>query len=311
MIADKDELEKLVTRWKLPADNPRSGLVAQLLENQQNWFNSVEIPDSVEENFGPDWRQVIYDAITKAWFSHPLPDLCSMQPANGPLDKIFYFQPHNPGIQQGAQTYSLQIASDDIQLHPRKVKARIEIAHDYSGIDQEILEYVFEELLTDVSREILCTMLNSADDSARITETTSTRLLDDIGRASHLIHRNSQRAPANNIVANERMLVLLGMDVPISNGQVQKIGTLERKWTVYLDPYFPKGNLLLWYNGPSHMDSAIIYSPYQYNFAPFDDSGRKYVSRVRHKISMLKPDYVHIVRFNVLERMAKAVEDAD
>ena len=167
---------------------------------------------------------------------------------------------------------------------------------------------MFEELLTGTAREIIGTMFHWAKGAGLTVDATPSKLFDEVRRASHLIHRSSQRAPANNIIANAEMLNLMGVELEEpSNGQIQKVAVVDGKWNVYLDPLFPEAEMLLWYNGPRELDSPVVYSPYTYDFTPWDHTKRKFMGRTRHKITLVRPEFTYVVRLNALDRIAKAV----
>ncbi len=43
---------------------------------------------------------------------------------------------------------------------------------------------------------------------------------------------------------------------------VYVMGTLQHKWTVIVDPFFPEGKILVGLKGPMFPDSGLVYSPY-------------------------------------------------
>lgn len=171
----------------------------------------------------------------------------------------------------------------------------------------------FEKTLVEVEREVLRTMFHTAKAAGNELDTNPVSALDDIRRASLKVHRATQRGPANNLIANADMLNLFATNAPggdwntVSKNNPQKVGTLEGKWNIYLDPQFPEGEILLWYNGPSDFDTCIIYSPYTYGFVPFDHERTEFCGRTRHKITMVDTDRTYVVKLNVLERIVIAV----
>lgn len=66
-------------------------------------------------------------------------------------------------------------------------------------------------------------------------------------------------------------------------GTIVKLGVLQGKWTVYVDPYFTKDRILVGYQGPDVLDTGAVFAPYipiqftQTFFDPADNSLRKSV----------------------------------
>lgn len=314
-----EETKVLAKRWGLNPSKQVELAVAIILENQEKWFDMVaaEIPDSVAESFGDDWRDKVYESIKQAWFTSPIPEIAALQPFTKVIGDVMYMsyaqqQPSSAPTPAGANvpTISMNIARQQVQVQPRKVKARLTIPSVLDKLADNagtLLESLFVELLDEVTREILGTLYWNVKGSTFITETTKTNLVNDISRGSHHIHRRSMRAPANNLIANRKMLQHLGFNPPIGKGRVCKVGVHQGKLNVYLDDHFPDAEMMLWYHGRSILDSAVVYTPYNYNFYPWDSENNEFVGRVRHKITLIKPEYVHLLRINVLDQVADAV----
>ena len=102
-------------------------------------------------------------------------------------------------------------------------------------------------------------------------------------------------------------IVLDASEVSYSFG-VEKVGTVSNKYTVYKDPYFPEGMILLGYKGGSFLESGFVYAPYvpllvtPTIFAPEDFTPRKGVM-TRYASQMIRPEMygiVFVVDLNVI-----------
>jgi hypothetical protein len=65
---------------------------------------------------------------------------------------------------------------------------------------------------------------------------------------------------------------------------------------VFVDPLFPPNQILMGYQGPSILDTGVVYSPYipmemtPLFVDPNDQSLRRSV-RTRHKITLTRPEF--------------------
>ena len=90
-----------------------------------------------------------------------------------------------------------------------------------------------------------------------------------ISQVSYAIHKRTHRGPANWIVTSPDVAAILEAtpfftmtsDVTLSGG-IMKVGTLQGKWTVYVDPYFARTKMLVGRQGNSQVDTGYIFAPY-------------------------------------------------
>ena len=90
-----------------------------------------------------------------------------------------------------------------------------------------------------------------------------------ISQLSYQIHKRTHRGPATWIVTSPEVASLLEStpfftmtsDMTMSGG-IMKVGTLQGKWTVYVDPYFTRNRMLLGRQGNSQVDTGYILAPY-------------------------------------------------
>lgn len=145
-------------------------------------------------------------------------------------------------------------------------------------------------------------------------------LADTLNTVSNEIHKRSLRHGANFIVCSPEVasviesmhmykptIVLDANEVSYSFG-VEKIGTVSNKYTVYKDPYFPEGMILMGYKGGSFLESGFVYAPYvpllvtPTIFAPEDFTPRKGVM-TRYASQMIRPEMyglVFVIDLNVI-----------
>ena len=83
---------------------------------------------------------------------------------------------------------------------------------------------------------------------------------------------------------------------PLRKGGILKQGVLKRKWIVFVDPLFPANQMLMGYQGPSILDTGLIYSPYipmeiTPNFIDPNDLSLRRAVRTRHKITLTRAEF--------------------
>ena len=86
------------------------------------------------------------------------------------------------------------------------------------------------------------------------------------------IHRKTLRGGANFLVVGPEVANILeftsGFRAKItaddSKGQVGavNVGSISKKWDVYVDPYFPRNVVLVGRKGGSFLESGYVYAPY-------------------------------------------------
>jgi len=99
-------------------------------------------------------------------------------------------------------------------------------------------------------------------------------LIETLLEASNAIHKKTLRGAANFIVTSPEVCTMLEAthtfrpqlsldekEVKYSLG-LEKVGTLNGRWTVYKDPFFQTNKVLLGYKGANFLENGFIYSPY-------------------------------------------------
>lgn len=102
-------------------------------------------------------------------------------------------------------------------------------------------------------------------------------LLETITDVANTIHKKTLRGSGNFIVTSPDVCTILEHLVAYrpsykldADGQVQDnmsvgaeaVGTLNNRYTVYKDPYFPSNKLLIGLKGNTFLESGYIYAPY-------------------------------------------------
>lgn len=216
----------------------------------------------------------------------------------------------------------LDVEIKEIRAESRKVKAlaSVESADDLRAlwgrdIDADQVAIMSDEMTAEIDREIAGTALNAVEPVAVVKWDRATpsgvsdpehlkSLVIRLSRAAHIVHRRTQRAPANWIITSSDIASLFdNIDgfVAVDEGHVYqggiiKQGVLQRKWVIFIDPLFPPNQILMGYQGPSILDTGIVYSPYipmemtPLFVDPNDQSLRRSV-RTRHKITLARPEF--------------------
>ena len=135
-------------------------------------------------------------------------------------------------------------------------------------------------------------------------------LLETINDVSASIHRKTLRGGATFIVCSPEVANLLEFtsgfranvthdDDKGTSGAVN-VGSLQSKWDVYVDPYFPRNVILAGRKGNNFLESGYVYSPYvplqvtPTIFGPEDFVPRKGVM-TRYAKKMVRPDMYGLV----------------
>ena len=97
-------------------------------------------------------------------------------------------------------------------------------------------------------------------------------LMETINDVSARIHRKTLRGGANFIVCSPEVASLLeftagfrasvAVDDEGGSWGAQNVGSLSKKMDVYVDPYFPRGLVLVGRKGNSFLESGYVYAPY-------------------------------------------------
>jgi hypothetical protein len=195
---------------------------------------------------------------------------------------------------------NLDIQLSEVRARTRKLKAlwSSESADDlkaFHGIDAEaeLVAGIAAEIALEIDREIINDLqLFATGATGTFSRTVPSGMVErdhlssivlKLSQISNQIHRNSLRGPANWIVTSTEVSALIeslshhGDFRPIFAGAnagahdapetpqtfgIYKVGTLQSKWMVYKDPYFPANKALLGYKGGTFIDAGYVWAPY-------------------------------------------------
>ena len=156
-------------------------------------------------------------------------------------------------------------------------------------IDQEILEDLLKgatagtqywsrrpgKFLNKSTGQPISTSANEALLGADFTGTVSEwyeTLLETINDVSAQIHRKTLRGGANFLVCGPEVSNLLeftaGFKATVTHDDDRgttgavNVGSLSKKWDVFVDPYFPRNVVLVGRKGNSFLESGYVYAPY-------------------------------------------------
>ena len=97
-------------------------------------------------------------------------------------------------------------------------------------------------------------------------------LLETVNDVSAQIHRKTLRGGANFLVCGPEVASILEMtagfrakvapDADSGDAGAMQVGSISKKWDVYVDPYFPRNVLLVGRRGAQFLESGYVYAPY-------------------------------------------------
>jgi len=135
-------------------------------------------------------------------------------------------------------------------------------------------------------------------------------LIETVNDVSAQIHRKTLRGGANFVVVSPEVANILeftagfraNVTADADKGDIGavKVGSLNRKFDVIVDPYFPRNALLVGRKGASFLESGYVYAPYvplqttPTIFGPEDFVPRKGVM-TRYGKKMVRPDMYGLV----------------
>jgi hypothetical protein len=97
-------------------------------------------------------------------------------------------------------------------------------------------------------------------------------LIETVNDVSAQIHRKTLRGGANFVVTSPEVANIMeftaGFRASVTADDnkgvagTQKVGSVSKKFDVYVDPYFPRNLLLVGRKGNSFLESGYVYAPY-------------------------------------------------
>ncbi len=135
-------------------------------------------------------------------------------------------------------------------------------------------------------------------------------LVETINEVSAAIHRKTLRGGANFIVCSPEVANLLeftagfranvGVDTDSGTVGAVKVGSISKKWDVFVDPYFRRNLVLVGRKGGSFLESGYVYAPYvPLQVTPTIFGTEDFVPRkgvmTRYAKKMVRPDMYGLV----------------
>lgn len=135
-------------------------------------------------------------------------------------------------------------------------------------------------------------------------------LIEQINDVSAQIHRKTLRGGANFVVTSPEVANILeftaGFRADVQLDEVKgsigtvKVGSINKKWDVYVDPYFVRNLILVGRKGSSFLESGYVYAPYvPLQVTPTIFGNEDFVPRkgimTRYAKKMVRPDFYGLV----------------
>ena len=155
-----------------------------------------------------------------------------------------------------------------------------------------------------VNRESGVPLAVQPDFTGTVSEWYET-LIETVNDVSAQIHRKTLRGGANFLVCGPEVANVLeftsGFRASVTHDDdtgtvgAVKEGSINKKWDLYVDPYFPRNVILVGRKGSSFLESGYVHAPYvplqmtPTIFAPEDLTPRKGVM-MRYGKRMVRPD---------------------
>jgi len=151
--------------------------------------------------------------------------------------------------------------------------------------------------------------LMGADFTGTVSEWYET-LIETINDVSARIHRKTLRGGANFVVCSPEVANLMeftaGFRASVTHDDDRgtagavKVGSLSKKFDVYVDPYFPRNVVLIGRRGSSFLESGYVYAPYvPLQVTPTIFGTEDFVPRkgvmTRYAKKMVRPDMYGLV----------------
>ena len=219
---------------------------------------------------------------------------------------------------------SFDLESVTVSVTERKLRAQWspELAQDVAAFhnidaEAELTALLSEQVAAEIDREILRDLRKGAawnlrwdyNGWRRISATTNytqkdwnQTLITAINQLSAQIHKSTLRGGANWIVVSSEVSAIMD-DLEyfhVSNASpeqdqynmgIERVGTLQGRYQVYRDPYFPPNQVLIGHKGTSLLDTGYIYAPYvplqltptmynPFNFTPIKGIMTRYAKKM-------------------------------
>ena len=243
---------------------------------------------------------------------------------------------------------TFRLDSVTVAVTERKLRATWspELAQDVSAFhnidaEAELTALLSEQVAAEIDREILKDLRNGAAWNLRwdyngwrrsntaqgyaayTQKDWNQTLITTINQLSAQIHKSTLRGGANWIVCSAEASAIFddleyfhvsnaAPEQDSYNMGIEKIGTLSGRYTVYRDPYFPAGKVLIGHKGKSLLDTGYVYAPYvplqltptmynPFNFAPIKGIMTRYAKKMVNNRFYAKVNIDGIQTFSINE----------
>ena len=220
---------------------------------------------------------------------------------------------------------SFQLTSETVSVEERKLRATWspELAQDVSAFhnidaEAELTAILSEQIAAEVDREILRDLRKAAPWKQRwdyngwqrmATPSTvytqkdwNQTLITKVNQISAQIQKSTLRGGANWAVISSEISAVFNdleyfhvTDASAESDQynmgIEKIGSLQGRYNIIVDPYSPHWSLIMGHHGTSLLDTGYIYAPYvpmaltptmynPFNFAPVKGICTRYAKKL-------------------------------
>ena len=241
------------------------------------------------------------------------------------LFKIAWAQYDSLELETDMGEVSFQLTSVSVSVEERKLRATWspELAQDVSAFhnidaEAELTAILSEQIAAEIDREILRDIRKAAAWQLRwdyngwqrigTPSTVYTQkdwnqtLMTQINKISAQIQKSTLRGGASFIVVSAEISAVLNdleyfhvTDASAESMQynmgIEKIGALQGRYQVIVDPYAPHWSLIMGHHGTSLLDTGYIYAPYvpmaltptmynPFNFAPVKGIVTRYAKKL-------------------------------
>ena len=252
-------------------------------------------------------------------------DTASMTGDVNELFKIAWAQYDSLELETEIGEVSFKLDSVTVSVEERKLRATWspELSSDVAAFhnidaEAELTAILSEQIAAEIDREILRDLRKAAPWQARwdvngwrrmaafstnyTQKDWNQELITKINQISAQIHKSTLRGGANFIVVSSEISALFNnleyfhvSDASAESDQynmgIEKIGSLEGRYQVFVDPYAPHWSIILGHKGKSLLDTGYVYAPYvpmqltptmynPFNFAPVKGICTRYAKKV-------------------------------
>jgi hypothetical protein len=277
-----DELDRAYNKWKdqsllegVPEKNVKQ--VALILENQYLFLQGSDC--SYKQSF----RDLAMEVTAKVFRNFLGFDMVSIQTYLGPTSKMFYLKyifksldpqgdsdPNtlymmDPEASTNGTEISLGLTYKESSAKTKKMKTwRSHEEYEAEGAADTLAD----EIRDQITREIMTDLRNNAGTVATMAmsedEFDYERIYIKTVELSSVIHRKTLRGGGNWLVTGREIGKVLAkgahIDLDEDTIDIKKIGVLNNRWSLIVDPLFPKNEILYGYYEP--FVEGYIYSPY-------------------------------------------------